>query len=70
MLPRDPQERIRSKKPLNRTDHCELGGDFISSHSGMPRDPIEPHSVRGIAYYTVSASVYFLYIGTNIFIEF
>jgi len=40
ILPRDPQERFRFNKPLNRTIPCELVGDFISSHSGMPRDPI------------------------------
>jgi len=40
-----PRERLRSNKPLNRTVPCELVGDFISSHSGMSRDPIQPHSV-------------------------
>jgi len=35
-----PQERLWSNKPLNRTVPCGLVGDFISSHSGMPRDPI------------------------------
>jgi hypothetical protein len=35
-----PQERLRPNKPLNRTVPCELVGNFISSHSGMPRDPI------------------------------
>jgi len=39
ILPRDPKERLGSNKPLNRTVPCELVGDFISSHSGMPRDP-------------------------------
>jgi hypothetical protein len=33
-----PQERLRSNKPLNRSVPCELVGDFISSHPGMPRD--------------------------------
>jgi hypothetical protein len=31
-----PQETLRSNKPLNRTISCELVGDFISLHSGMP----------------------------------
>jgi len=48
ILPRNPQERLRSSKPLNRTVPCELVGDFISSHSGMSRDPIQPHSMLGI----------------------
>jgi len=26
---------------------CELFGDFISSHLGMTRDPVQPHSVPG-----------------------
>jgi hypothetical protein len=47
ILPREPQERLRSNKPLNRTVPCELLGDFISSHSGMPRDPIYSHSMSG-----------------------
>ena len=47
ILPRDPQERLRSNKPLNRTVPSELVGDFISSHFVMPRDPIQPHSVPG-----------------------
>ena len=45
ILPRHPQDRLRSNKPLNRTVSYELVGDFSSSHSGMPRDPIQPHSV-------------------------
>jgi len=45
--PSDPQERFRSNKPLNRTTPCGLFGDFISSHSGMPQEPIEPHSRLG-----------------------
>jgi hypothetical protein len=40
ILPRDPQERLRSKRPLNITVPCELVGDFISCHSGMSRNPI------------------------------
>jgi len=32
ILPRDPQEGLRSNRPLNRTVPCELVGDFISSH--------------------------------------
>jgi len=55
-LPGDPQERLRSNKPLNRTASCELVSDFISSHSGMPRDPIQPHSVPGSAPLTSSIS--------------
>jgi len=35
----NPQDRLRPNKPLSRTIPCELVGDFISSHSGMPRDP-------------------------------
>jgi hypothetical protein len=38
-------ERRKSNKPLKRPVACELVGDFISSQSGMPRDPIQPHSV-------------------------
>jgi len=37
ILLRDPQERLRSNKLLNRTTPCELVGNFISSHSCMPR---------------------------------
>jgi len=40
IVPRDPQEKLRSNKTLNRTNPCELVGDFVSSHSGMTRDPI------------------------------
>jgi len=40
ILPRDPQERLMSNKPLNRTVPCEVVSDFISSHSGMSRDPV------------------------------
>jgi hypothetical protein len=47
ILPRNPQERLRSNKPLNRTVSCEIVGDFISSHAGMARDSIQPHSVPG-----------------------
>jgi len=47
VLPRDPQKRLWSHKLLNRTVPCELVCDFISSHSGMPRDPVQPHSVLG-----------------------
>jgi len=47
VLTRDPQERLMSNKPLNQTTPCELVGDFISSHSGTPRDPIQPHSMSG-----------------------
>jgi hypothetical protein len=47
ILPRDPQERHKSNNPLNRTVPCELVSDFISSHSGMPREPIQPHSLPG-----------------------
>ena len=35
-----PQEGLRSHKPLNKATPCEPVGDFISSHAGMPRDPI------------------------------
>ena len=35
-----PQETLRSNKQPNRTTPCELVRDFISSHTGMPRDPI------------------------------
>ena len=47
ILPTDPQGRLGSNKLLNRTALCELAGDFISSHSGFSRDPIQPHSVPG-----------------------
>jgi len=40
ILPRNPQERLRSNKLPNRTVPCELVGDFISSHSSMPQSPI------------------------------
>jgi hypothetical protein len=40
ILPRDPQERLRYNKLLNRTTPCELVGDLFSFHSSMPRDPI------------------------------
>ena len=47
ILPRDPQERLRSNKPLNRTVSCGPVGDFISSNTGMPRDAVQPHSAPG-----------------------
>jgi hypothetical protein len=40
ILPGDPQERLRSNKPLNTNFPCELVGGFISSHSSTSRDPI------------------------------
>jgi len=46
ILPSDPQEMLRSNKTLNRTIPCRPVGIFISSHSGMPRDPTQPHSVQ------------------------
>ena len=36
ILPRDPQESLKSNQPLNRTVPCEPVGDFISLHSSMP----------------------------------
>jgi hypothetical protein len=45
ILPREPKERLRSDKPLNITYPRESVGDFISSQSGMPRDPTRPHGV-------------------------
>jgi hypothetical protein len=42
-----PPRKALSNKPLNRAVPCELVGDFNSSHSGMPRDPVEPHSMSG-----------------------
>jgi hypothetical protein len=39
-LPRNPQEKLRSNKALNRTTSGELVGDFISSHSGITKYPI------------------------------
>ena len=45
-----PQERLRSNKPLNRTVSWELVGDFTSSHSGMPMDPIKSNSVPPVPY--------------------
>jgi hypothetical protein len=39
-LPRDTKERLGSRKPMNRIVPRELVGDFISSRSGMSRDPI------------------------------
>jgi len=47
ILPGDPQRRLTWYKLLNITAPCELVGDFISSYPGMPRDPIQPHSVPG-----------------------
>jgi len=35
-----PQKRLRPNKPLTKTAPCELVSDFISSHSGMARDPV------------------------------
>jgi hypothetical protein len=35
ILPKDPQEKLRSSKPLNTTIPCEYIGHFFSSHSGM-----------------------------------
>jgi hypothetical protein len=40
ILPREPQEWLRSNKPLNKTNTYEYVSDFISSQSGMPWDPI------------------------------
>jgi hypothetical protein len=45
--PRDPQGRLRSIKPLNRTVSCELIGRFISSCPSLSRDTIQPHNVPG-----------------------
>ena len=47
ILPRDPHERLRSNKLLNRNVSCEFFGDSISSYSSMSRDPIQLHSVLG-----------------------
>jgi hypothetical protein len=47
ILLRNPQERLRSNKPLNRTIPCEPVGDFVSSHSSMSGDSIQPHSMPG-----------------------
>jgi len=47
VLPRDPQERLRPNKPLTRTAPCELVSDFISCHSCMARDPVQPHGMPG-----------------------
>jgi hypothetical protein len=55
ILPRNPQKRLRSNKPLNRTVSWELVGDFTSSHSGMPRDPIQSHSVPPVPYHSTNA---------------
>ena len=48
ILPRNPQERLRYNKLLNRTTPCELFGNFISSHSSKSRDPVQPHRMLGI----------------------
>jgi len=47
ILPRDPQEWLRSYNVLNRTISCELVSDFISLYTNMSRDPIHPHSMPG-----------------------
>jgi len=47
ILPRGPQERHKFNKPPKRTVPCELVRNSVSSHSGMARDPIQPHSVPG-----------------------
>jgi hypothetical protein len=47
VLSRNPQGRLGSSMPLNRTVSCELVGDFISSYPIMLRDPVEPHCVPG-----------------------
>jgi hypothetical protein len=36
ILPEHPHERLWPNKLQNRTVPCELVGDFISLHSGMP----------------------------------
>jgi hypothetical protein len=41
-LLRDPQERLKSNKLLNRTISCQLVGDLFSSYPCMSRDPIQP----------------------------
>jgi hypothetical protein len=47
ILPRDPQKMLRPNKPLTRTAPCEPVSDFISYHSGMARDPVQPHGMPG-----------------------
>ena len=37
ILPIHPQERLRPNEPLSRATPCEFVGDFIPSHSSMPR---------------------------------
>jgi len=38
ILPRNPQERLRSNEPLSRATPCEFVGDFIPSHSPFSGD--------------------------------
>ena len=40
-----PQKGLRFNEPLNRNTPYDIVDEFISSHSGMSRDPIRPHSV-------------------------
>ena len=42
VLPRFSEELLMATEPLNRTVPCELVGDFISSHLGMPRTQYSP----------------------------
>jgi len=42
-----PKKGSGPTKLLDRIVPCELVGDLISSHSGMPRNPVQSHSVPG-----------------------
>jgi len=42
--PSDSQDRLGSKEPHNRAAPREPISDFITSYSGMARDPKEEHS--------------------------
>jgi hypothetical protein len=39
-----PKKDSGPNEPLSRNIPCEPVGNFVSSHSGMPRDPKKPHS--------------------------
>ena len=41
--PKDPQDRLGSKKPQSRAAPCKPISDLVASYSGMAGDPKEAH---------------------------
>jgi hypothetical protein len=47
VLPGDPQKGLRPSESLTRTTPCEPVSDFISSYSGVTRDPKQSQDMPG-----------------------